>query len=74
MTTDAQTPTLSGTRFRPGVLGILGLTLVGLLFFWLAVNLVKAPSDFLDLFLVGLTVGMVYALIALGYSLVYGIL
>jgi branched-chain amino acid transport system permease protein len=70
----AETQTLSGTRYRPNVLGVLGLTLVGLLLFWLVVNAIKSPADFFNLFLVGLTVGMVYALIALGYSLVYGIL
>jgi branched-chain amino acid transport system permease protein len=70
----AETQTLSGTRYRPNVLGVLGLTLVGLLLFWLVVNAIKEPTDFFNLFLVGLTVGMVYALIALGYSLVYGIL
>jgi branched-chain amino acid transport system permease protein len=53
---------------------MVGLGLVGLILIWLAVNAVKTPSDFLDLLVVGLTVGMVYALIALGYSLVYGIL
>src|SRR6266545_2042012 len=48
--------------------------LVGLLLFWLAVNLVKAPADFTTIFFIGLTNGAVYALIALGYTLVYGIL
>jgi len=51
-----------------------GGLLVALLAVSLIVNLVKTPTAFLDLFLVGLTVGAVYALIALGYSLVYGIL
>ena len=48
--------------------------LVGLLVFWLAVNFVKAPSDFGTVFFIGLTNGAVYALVALGYTLVYGIL
>jgi branched-chain amino acid transport system permease protein len=48
--------------------------IVGFVLFVLAVNAYKYPADFFNLFLVGLTVGMVYALIALGYSLVYGIL
>jgi branched-chain amino acid transport system permease protein len=51
-----------------------GLLLVGLLGVWLLVNFIKTPTTFIDLFLVGITVGAVYALIALGYSLVYGIL
>jgi branched-chain amino acid transport system permease protein len=52
----------------------LAFAFVGLIVFWLGANLVENPSHFFDLFLVGLTIGMVYALIALGYSLVYGIL
>jgi branched-chain amino acid transport system permease protein len=51
-----------------------GLSLVALLFVWLAVNLVKTPSDFFEIFLIGLTTGCIYALVALGYTLVYGIL
>src|SRR5689334_19805911 len=53
---------------------ILAFAFVALLGVWLFVNLAKAPSHWLDLFIVGLTLGLVYALIALGYSLVYGIL
>jgi branched-chain amino acid transport system permease protein len=41
---------------------------------WLAYNLVNDPTDFFNIFLIGLTQGSVYALIALGYTLVYGIL
>ena len=37
-------------------------------------NLYKTPTDFFNVFLIGLTTGSVYALIALGYTLVYGIL
>jgi branched-chain amino acid transport system permease protein len=44
------------------------------LLFWLGVNMVKAPADFFTVFLIGLTTGCVYALVALGYTLVYGIL
>ena len=53
---------------------VLAFVFVGLIVFWLGANLIDDPTHFLDLFLVGLTIGMVYALIALGYSLVYGIL
>ncbi len=52
----------------------IGLTLVGLVVVWLIVNLVKTPSDFVEIFLIGLTTGCIYALVALGYTLVYGIL
>ena len=52
----------------------IGFAFVAFVVIVLAVNAFKTPGDFLDLLVVGLTVGMVYALIALGYSLVYGIL
>lgn len=48
--------------------------LVALLVVWLAVNLVKGPAYFTTIFFIGLTNGAVYALVALGYTLVYGIL
>jgi branched-chain amino acid transport system permease protein len=38
------------------------------------VNLIREPQDFFTVFLIGLTTGLVYALVALGYTLVYGIL
>jgi branched-chain amino acid transport system permease protein len=51
-----------------------GLFFVLLLCVWLVVNLIKTPSDFFTVLLIGITTGSVYALIALGYTLVYGIL
>ncbi len=60
--------------YRPAPIQALSFVFVGILALWLGVNLVKNPTHWFDLFLVGLTLGMVYALIALGYSLVYGIL
>jgi branched-chain amino acid transport system permease protein len=53
---------------------MVGGSLVLLLLVWLAVNLAKEPSVFLKAFLIGVTNGSVYALVALGYTLVYGIL
>jgi branched-chain amino acid transport system permease protein len=41
---------------------------------WVLVNLVKEPELFFNVFFIGLTNGSVYALVALGYTLVYGIL
>jgi branched-chain amino acid transport system permease protein len=71
---DVSAPTLA-TRFkRPSLIGLLGLLFVAALILWLVVNLIKTPSDFGDVFLIGMTNGSVYALIALGYTLVYGIL
>ena len=61
-------------RPRPRVVSLVGLALVGVLAVWLLVNLVKNPQDFFTVFLIGLTTGTVYALAALGYTLVYGIL
>jgi branched-chain amino acid transport system permease protein len=74
--TDARRETLSslwGFR-RAGVTPVFAFLLVALLLVWLAINLVQTPSDFLSVALEGLTLGLVYGLIALGYSLVYGIL
>lgn len=74
MAADASAPTLA-TRFkRPSLISTFGLLFVALLLFWLAVNAVKAPSEFMTIFLIGITTGCVYALVALGYTLVYGIL
>jgi branched-chain amino acid transport system permease protein len=43
-------------------------------FAWLGYNLQDNPSTFFTIFLIGLQQGSVYALVALGYTLVYGIL
>ena len=74
MAADASAPTLSARIPRPGLISGLGLVFVGLLLFWLVVNAVRTPSDFFEVFLIGITTGCVYALVALGYTLVYGIL
>ena len=52
----------------------IGLALVALLAVWLIVNLVKTPELFAQAFLIGVTRGAIFGLIALGYTLVYGIL
>ena len=51
-----------------------GLLLVGLVVAWLLVNFIKTPDDFVNNLIIGTTNGAVYGLIAIGYSLVYGIL
>jgi len=48
--------------------------LVALLLVWLIVNFTKGPSYFVTIAFIGLTNGALYALVALGYTLVYGIL
>ena len=53
---------------------LIGLALVALLVVWLIVNFVQTPSVFVRASLIGVTNGAVYGLIALGYTLVYGIL
>ena len=72
-------PTTGGTnwfqsRTRPSGSNLVGLTLVGLVLLWLAVNLVREPANFLTVAALGITLGALYGLIALGYTLVYGIL
>jgi branched-chain amino acid transport system permease protein len=51
-----------------------GLGFLGLLGIWLLVNLIQDPQRFFTVFLIGVTTGLVYAMVALGYTLVYGIL
>src|SRR5262245_55451131 len=52
----------------------IGLTLVALVVVWLAINLAKDPPRFFEVSQIGLSQGAMYALVALGYTLVYGIL
>ena len=63
-------------RRRPSeyVVPVLGLALVGLILVWLVINAVQAPDQFFRVLLIGITNGSLYALVALGYTLVYGIL
>ena len=74
MTTEASRHPLASLPRLPSGAGIVGLLFVALLVFWLVVNLIKTPADFIEVFLIGITTGCVYALVALGYTLVYGIL
>jgi branched-chain amino acid transport system permease protein len=48
--------------------------LLAALILWLAVNFERGPAYFFTISFIGLTNGAVYALVALGYTLVYGIL
>ena len=56
------------------VMPVVAALLVGMLVLWLGVNFAKGPSYFFTISFIGLTNGAVYALVALGYTLVYGIL
>src|SRR3954463_9171004 len=60
----------AGTYVMPAI----AMLLLGLLLVWLVINFVKGPAYFTNIAFIGLTNGSVYALVALGYTLVYGIL
>ncbi|MCU0301780.1 MAG: branched-chain amino acid ABC transporter permease [Candidatus Nanopelagicales bacterium] len=53
---------------------LLGVVLLLGVAAWLVLNLVTAPSQFFNSLLFGIGNGALYALIALGYTLVYGII
>jgi len=74
--TDVRTEPLPRTRGRglPSPLSLLGFALVAIVLVWLFVNLAKTPGDFFRDLLIGITLGAIYGLVALGYTLVYGIL
>jgi branched-chain amino acid transport system permease protein len=75
MATDAYAERVVHRR-RPSeyITPVIGLVLVGLVVVWLVINAVQAPDQFFRVFLIGITNGALYALVALGYTLVYGIL
>jgi branched-chain amino acid transport system permease protein len=56
------------------LLWIFGAILVLGVGYWLIGELVDSPSRFLEITLIGFTNGSIFALIALGYTLVYGII
>ncbi len=58
-------------RYLERTLGTLAA--LGILY-WLGINFAKSPSQFFQASLIGLSNGVLYALIALGYTLVYGII
>jgi branched-chain amino acid transport system permease protein len=70
----AQAPLRAKRSLGSYVMPAAATLLLGLLLLWLAVNFVKGPSYFFTIAFIGLTNGAVYALVALGYTLVYGIL
>jgi branched-chain amino acid transport system permease protein len=75
MATNVATAPLRARRSAGSyVMPFLATLLLLALFLWLIVNLVKGPAYFTNIAFIGLTNGAVYALVALGYTLVYGIL
>jgi branched-chain amino acid transport system permease protein len=69
-------PVLARPRLQPAriLTFVFGFILIALVALVLVTNLVDSPSQFFTVFLIGITNGAVYGLVALGYSLVYGIL
>jgi branched-chain amino acid transport system permease protein len=67
------TSTLDRLR-RSGAVELIGYGLVALIGVWLVVNFFQEPTEFINVGLIGLTNGAIYGLVALGYTLVYGIL
>jgi branched-chain amino acid transport system permease protein len=57
-----------------GVAGLVGFPLLALVGVWLVGNFAKDPTEFVQVGLIGLTNGLIFGLVALGYTLVYGIL
>jgi branched-chain amino acid transport system permease protein len=74
--TEARTETapLGKTWQRPGLVPMAGGALVLGVLLWLAYNAYLDTSGFFQVLLIGVTLGAIYGLIALGYTLVYGIL
>ncbi len=62
------------TLRSPKLVNGIGLGLVGVVGLWLLVNFIKGPSEFVNVGLDGVTRGSIYGVVALGYTLVYGIL
>ena len=56
------------------LIDIIGLLLLGGAIVWLLVKFFEDPTRFLNVAVIGVTNGAIYGLVALGYTLVYGIL
>jgi branched-chain amino acid transport system permease protein len=69
-----QTSSILRTLRSQKAINTIGLALVGVVGLWLFINLLKEPEQFANVALDGLTRGAVYGVVALGYTLVYGIL
>src|SRR4029450_1774666 len=70
-------PTVTSTLERlrkAGVVSLIGIALLVLVGIWLVVNFIQGPAEFINVGLIGLTNGTIYGLVALGYTLIYGIL
>jgi branched-chain amino acid transport system permease protein len=70
---NAVTTSLDKLR-RSGFVNLLSYALLALVGVWLVGNFVQGPAEFVNVALIGLTNGSIFGLVALGYTLVYGIL
>jgi branched-chain amino acid transport system permease protein len=61
-------------RLRGRANAIVGICLLAVVALWLGENIAREPKQFALVFLAGITNGSIYALVALGYTIVYGIL
>jgi branched-chain amino acid transport system permease protein len=56
------------------IIDAVGLLLLGLVILWILVKFAEDPTRFVNVSIIGATNGAIYGLVALGYTLVYGIL
>ena len=73
MATPALTTRLDRLR-QSNIVDLIGYALLVLVGIWLIGNFIKDPTEFINVGLIGVTNGFIYGLVALGYTLVYGIL
>jgi branched-chain amino acid transport system permease protein len=75
-TAESASPELAARRLPVSqiLLWIFGTILLVAVGYWLLKNAIQSPDRFLEVSLIGITNGSIYALVALGYTLVYGII
>jgi branched-chain amino acid transport system permease protein len=56
------------------LIDLIGLLLLAIILVWLFVKFVEDPTRFINVGIIGVTNGAIYGVVALGYTLVYGIL
>jgi len=59
---------------RSSVTALIGYAVVAVVVVWLIGNFLQSPREFFQVAAIGLTNGLIFGLVALGYTLVYGIL
>jgi branched-chain amino acid transport system permease protein len=56
------------------LIDLIGLLLLGIVLVWLVAKFIEDPTRFINVGIIGVTNGAIYGVVALGYTLVYGIL